>query len=94
MTEPVAHPRNKAPKYTRLARRRRLEGTVTLRYEILANGNVGDVQAVSSSSHQILVNLAIKAVRGWRFTPPEKNGKPVRTKQLQKFSFSLRKSWR
>ena len=57
------------PRYPYVARRRRVEGTVTLRFAVLPVGTIGDIQVVKSSGNASLDNAAQKAVRKWRPLP-------------------------
>ncbi|MFK7742188.1 MAG: energy transducer TonB [Planctomycetota bacterium] len=58
---------NVPPKYPRIARRRRYEGTVLLRIHCNARGHVTSVVVASSSGHRCLDEAATTAVRRWRF---------------------------
>ena len=60
---------NPPPAYPRQARRRGLQGVVTLEVLVNAQGRVADLRLFASSGHRILDKAALKAVRGWRFTP-------------------------
>jgi len=67
---PIHRPR---PKYPRSARRRGLEGTVTLRVLVDTRGRVGKCRVHKSSGHRILDERAMKTVRGtWTFQPGKK----------------------
>jgi len=64
-----------APMYPPLARQARIQGTVVLRIVINALGEVRDTQLVSG--HPMLAQAAVEAVRKWRYTPCESDGKAV-----------------
>lgn len=54
------------------------EGATTLRYVILEDGTVGDVQILNSSGFARLDQAAVAMVKSkWRFKPATENGKPV-----------------
>ena len=60
---------NPAPHYPREALLRRIEGTVTLRVGVAANGAVVELKLVKSSGSQALDAAAKNAVRRWHFLP-------------------------
>lgn len=77
-----------AATYTDTARQNNTEGTVSLRVEFLANGQIGDVLPVNSLPDG-LTETAIAAAKRIRFKPAVKNGQPVTvTKQIQ-YKFSI-----
>jgi TonB family protein len=64
------------PRYSELAQRHRIEGTV--RFEILI-GKDGRVEALRTiSGHPLLVNSAYKAVKRWVYRPVLFRGEPAR----------------
>jgi len=60
---------NPMPRYPYVARVRGLEGRVLLQVEVSASGKADAVNVQQSSGHRALDRAALKAVRGWRFTP-------------------------
>ncbi|MCW5729897.1 MAG: TonB family protein [Alphaproteobacteria bacterium] len=68
---------NPVPAYPRRARERGIEGRVTLKVEVLADGSAGSVQVIGSSGHALLDRAALDAVRTWRFRPAERDGVPL-----------------
>ncbi len=58
------------------ARRRGLQGKVTLRVLVDVNGGVADVRLAGSSGHSILDQAAMNSVRGWSFRPGTSGGRP------------------
>ncbi len=60
---------NPPPAYPSIARKRGYQGTVILEVFVKANGRVGDLRIIESSSHTLLDRTAIKAVNDWRFEP-------------------------
>jgi TonB family protein len=65
------------PEYPLLARHQGLEGNVTLRLEMLADGTIGEVQIVRSSGHPILDAAAQEAAKSWTHLPAMQEGVPV-----------------
>ncbi|WP_187426695.1 energy transducer TonB [Geothermobacter ehrlichii] len=82
----LANPR---PVYPSLARRRGWEGTVLVRIRVETSGRVGEASLVHSSGHRILDRSALKQVRGWRFRPAMKDGKPVAGEVILPIRFEL-----
>ncbi|MCW5202787.1 TonB family protein [Desulfobulbus sp. US4] len=66
---------NPPPEYPRMARRRGLEGVVTIEAKIDINGRVEELRLFAGSGHTILDKAALKAVRGWRFSPGTVGGR-------------------
>jgi len=68
------------PTYPNSAREKGVEGTVVIRVEILENGQVGEVTVRKSSGHQELDQVAVQAVKKWRFVPAKDKdtGNPVK----------------
>jgi protein TonB len=66
---------NPPPEYPRMAKRRGLEGLVTLEAKIDRNGRVEELRLFTGSGHSILDKAALKAVRAWRFSPGTVGGK-------------------
>ena len=64
------------PKYTKEASRAKIEGTVTLRIVVSAEGRATQIEVVKSLDPG-LDQEAINAVEQWRFEPGQKDGKPV-----------------
>jgi TonB family protein len=64
------------PDYTEEARRRSIEGEVTLQVVVLRDGSVGDVRVVRRLGSG-LDDKAIQAVRQWKFAPALRQGAPV-----------------
>ena len=71
--------------YPRIARRRGLEGQVTVSFIICADGTAQDVKIIDSSGHKILDNNAIACVkRAAPFPPP-----PVRAELVFPITYKL-----
>ncbi|MGH9788063.1 MAG: TonB family protein [Candidatus Acidiferrales bacterium] len=63
------------PKYPELARRARIQGTVTLEVIIGTDGRVNNIRV--QSGHPMLIQAAVDAVKTWKYTPTMMNGQPV-----------------
>lgn len=64
------------PKYTREARRKRIEGTCIVSFVVGTNGRPQNIQIKQSIGYG-LDKKAIEAVRKCRFKPATRDGKPV-----------------
>jgi periplasmic protein TonB len=87
VTAPVLLWKNE-PEYTEDARKAKLQGTVTLRIEIDAHGQVQNIAML----HTLGLGLderAVESVRHWRFRPGYSNGKPAATTAVVEVSFRL-----
>lgn len=77
----VTYPRIKQqvnPKYTPLAMRVKLMGTVELDAVVRTDGTVGEVQVTKSLDAVFgLDDAAIQALKAWRFEPATRKGQPV-----------------
>jgi len=65
------------PHYPEAARRDGVEGTVTLRFEVLASGKVGTVQVQRSAGRADMDRAAVEAVRTWLFEPARRGKEAV-----------------
>lgn len=73
----AAYLKNDPPAYPLSARRRGAQGTVIVRAEIGADGRCGQALLKTSSGHAMLDEVALAAVRGWRFVPAKRGVKPL-----------------
>ena len=75
------------PFYPAHARRRRIEGDVTVLFTVDARGRTGNVRIVASTPGDVFAEAATRAVGRWRFTPAMKDGEPVvvRVRQVIRF---------
>ncbi|MEE8452613.1 MAG: energy transducer TonB [Thermoguttaceae bacterium] len=80
---------NRPPTYPAHAVRERLEGTTLLRIRITAEGNVAELEVISTSGHPILDAAAVSAVRTWSFLPATSNGHPAATTVRLPIRFAL-----
>ena len=76
------------PKYSKKARKKRIEGTVTLSIVIGPDGIGKDFQVKKSLDPDLDAN-AIEAVKQWRFKPSTKDGEPVAVYATIEVSFHL-----
>jgi TonB family protein len=53
------------------------EGWVLLRFTVLPNGTVADVQVQESSPAGVFDASAVEALRQWKYEPVERDGKKV-----------------
>jgi protein TonB len=65
------------PAYPEGARRQGIEGTTTLRFEVLADGHVGRVSVATSAGHASLDRAAMEAVKTWLFEPARRGKEAV-----------------
>lgn len=87
--EPPTLVREVRASYTAEARRRALEGDVTLEVVVRRDGSVSDVR-VTHGLGAGLDQKAVEAVRQWRFTPARRQGVPVDVVVTVSVEFTLR----
>jgi protein TonB len=75
------------PDYPSLAKTSRVEGVVTLKAVIAADGTVKELEPVSG--HPLLLPAAIQAVKQWRYRPTMVNGAPVEVVTQVDVQFTL-----
>jgi protein TonB len=80
---------NPKPPYPEIARRRGYEGTVRLKMEVLASGEVGRIWIEESSGYEALDRSALKAVKDWSFIPARFGGIPVKSTVIIPVRFQL-----
>jgi periplasmic protein TonB len=79
------------PAYTSEAMRAKVQGTVLLQCTVTPAGDVTDVRVIRSLDPVFgLDQEAIKAARGWKFTPGTRMGQPVAVEITIELMFSLR----
>lgn len=76
-----------APKYAKDAEKDGVRGKVQVHFYIDETGAVR-MPAVEGEAHPYLSEMAIAAVREWRFAPPTSHGRPVMVAARQEFDFS------
>ena len=77
-----------APKYPSTAKRRGQEGYAIAEFIIDEFGNVVNVE-IKNSSDPVFEAPTIDAIRGWKFTPGEKDGRKVKTRTRVKIPYTL-----
>lgn len=75
-------------KYTKDARKQMIQGLVVLSAMFTHDGRIEDIQVVVGLPNG-LTESAIEATRKIRFTPAQKDGKPVSVRRKVEFKFSL-----
>jgi TonB family protein len=78
--------------YPEQARLQGWEGTVTLRFAMLADGTIGAIEVAKSSGYPILDTAAQKALKQWRHRPPSQQDQPETTWATLDFNFTLDKA--
>jgi len=63
---------------------------VVLRVELDEQGAVSSARVATPSGFARLDEAALAAVRRWRCTPAQRDGRPVRAVAMQPFKFELR----
>ena len=89
MVERTEYLSNPPPRYPKQARRRKLQGTVTVLVDVDERGVATKIVIQSSSGHKILDREAERAVRNWRFVPAKRDGRAVVSKVLVPVEFKL-----
>jgi protein TonB len=73
----AAYLSNPPPDYPALARRQRLQGTVVLRVLVDAGGRAEELRIDRTSGAWILDEVALAAVRKWRFVPARRGDEAI-----------------
>lgn len=77
------------PRYPHWARRDKLEGVVTLRFIVTADGTVENININEIQGDERFGQEAVRAVSQWRFSPAIRAGKPVPCWCFQKVNFEF-----
>ena len=77
------------PQYPGLALRRRLEGSVTVRFTVTQEGSVTSPEVVTSDPPGVFDRAALDAIVQWKFQPRLEDGHAVQSRGVQKFDFGL-----
>lgn len=75
------------PVYPMIAKRARVQGTVTLRAIISTQGTIESLQVIDG--HAMLVSAAVDAVKQWRYKPYMLSGQPVEVETTVFVNFHL-----
>lgn len=86
----VAYLKNPAPRYPRLSRRLKEEGTVILRVHVNADGRPGTIEISESSGFERLDNAAKDTVKQWRFVPARQGDHNISAWVKVPVTYSLR----
>jgi TonB family protein len=76
------------PVYPEQARKRGVEGWVELAFTVMPNGTVEDVEVRNASPANVFDDAAVRAIRGWRFEPVERNGERVAQRAMVRLRFA------
>lgn len=79
---------NPAPEFSEEARRKGVEGVVTLRLTVSESGDVTDAVVIQGAGYG-LDEKALEAVRRWKFKPPLKDGQPISSTITVETAFHL-----
>lgn len=78
------------PKYPRRATLNGIEGWTKIQFTVTPEGFVAEPEVVESSL-EIFSNVALKAIKEWRFAPKFVDGKPVSASMVYTMEFKLGK---
>jgi len=79
----------RSPVYPSFARRRGLEGDVTVKLLIDEEGHVKQVEVIEVKGHAGFRQAVLKVAKLWRFTPPRHQGRRVRVWAVKTVHFDL-----
>jgi len=80
---------NQKPTYPEVPRKLNLEGSVTLRILVNAQGKVEEVQIVKWTGHPSFGESAKNTAMSWKFAPPRFHGKPAKAWYNRTIEFRL-----
>jgi TonB family protein len=92
ITDDITPPRLREvanPNYTPEARKKKIEGAVSLAIIVDTKGDVADAKVVKGLGHGLDENAVI-AVKEWKYKPAEKDGEPIAVKMEVTVGFYLR----
>jgi protein TonB len=78
---------NDRPTYSSTARRKGIEGTVVVMFDVLEDGRVANAQIVSGPPE--FTDTVLRAVRAWRYKPAHRGATMVRTRIRKSIVFRL-----
>jgi TonB family protein len=78
------------PEYPKEAKRLNIEGTVWVKCLVDNNGSVKKAEVLKADA-KLFIEPAIDAAKQWKFTPAQRDGKPVETWVTIPFRFRLEK---
>jgi TonB family protein len=91
LTEGITPPRLSevaSPNYTAEAKKKKIEGTVTLAIVVDKNGDVVEAKVVKGLGYGLDENAVI-AVKEWKYKPAEKDGEPIAVRMEVTVDFYL-----
>ena len=71
------------PKYPVQAARDGLQGWVRLRFSIMEDGSVDEVEVIEAEPRRVFDREAIRALRRWKYSPKVVDGKPLKQTGMQ-----------
>lgn len=87
-SDPITFILKPSPKYTDLARKNNIQGSVTLRITFLSNGGIGSISPVSSLPFG-LTEQAIAAAKKIFFLPAKRNDNKISVTKIVQYSFTI-----
>jgi protein TonB len=81
-----------APVYPRAAKQGKIEGAVTLRITIRADGTVAQATVIDATPKRLFDEAAKQAILRWKFRPKVVDGQAVAQEATQVIEFSLSKA--
>ncbi|MFQ5580480.1 MAG: TonB family protein [Nitrospiria bacterium] len=79
-----------SPRYPRRALKSQTVGVVVIEFTISPDGSVLDPLIVKSEPRKVFDRAVLRALKKWKFKPKFQNGKPVKRRARQEFTFSLK----
>jgi TonB family protein len=76
------------PIYPEAARKKGVEGWVELAFTVTPNGTVENVEVRNASPANVFDDAAVRAIRGWRFEPVERDGERVAQRAMVRLRFA------
>ena len=77
------------PIYPMVAKRRNIEGWVTVRFMVDEQGQVGRITVLAAEPEGIFEQSVLRCIAGWRFKPGTVGGTPVKSLVEQTITFKL-----
>lgn len=87
--EPPIPVQQVAARYPTRARSKNVQGFVTFSLLVQADGSISDVRVLEADPPGVFEQVALEAIRQWRFQPAMYEGAPVAVRARQTFRFTL-----
>jgi len=87
LTPPVDMTHYERPPYPKAAQRKGIEGTVTVAFDVLENGTVGNAKIMGGPEE--FYDTVLKMTTKWRFKPAHRGSTPVRYRMTKRVTFRL-----